>query len=209
VVYIGTDALVNFVLAGCLGTYYNDENLGYGLDQGEMWRHAVGVAICSEKIAEKVDPAMANQAFTCGLLHDIGKIILNTFVAEEFGSLNDIVECDGLSFIEAEKKVLGFTHAQVGAEIANLWNLPKEIVESIRYHHDPASAKEHPKLVAIVHVGNILCISFGIGIGADGLAYTFHPSSLELLKLQVNDLFNLSIEFHDALKKATDFLTLN
>jgi putative nucleotidyltransferase with HDIG domain len=208
-VYIGTDALVNFVLAGCLSSFYHRKNEGYGLDEGDLWRHAVGTAICSQKVAERADSSLAGLAFTCGLLHDVGKIILNAYVAEDFQRLIDLVEKEGISFLLAEERVLGYTHPQAGADIAESWNLPSEIVESIRYHHDPLLAKEHQKLVSIVHVGNILCISFGIGIGSDGLAYLFHPGALDILQIQVKDLFDLSIEVHDKFKRAQDLLALS
>lgn len=208
-VYLGTDALVNFVLAGCLSSFYSQENEGYGLDAGELWRHAVGTAICSQQIAEKVNPELTSMAFTCGLLHDVGKIVLNSFVAEEFQKMLEMVEKEGVSFLEAEKQVLGYTHPMVGADIARNWNLPEEIVESIRYHHEPLKAKKYQELVSIIHVGNILCISFGIGVGSDGLAYVFHPAALELLKINVDDLYTLSVDVHDQFKNAQELLHID
>ncbi len=207
-VYLGTDALVNFVLAGCLSNFCGQENKGYGLQKGELWRHAVGVAICSQKVAEHSDPRLSGSAFTCGLLHDIGKIIMNSFVAEAFRKMILMVENDGYSFLEAEKLVLGYTHPEAGGDIAEYWNLPSEIVESIRYHHDPMLATEHQKLVAIVHVGNILCVSFGIGVGSDGLAYLFHPAALNLLNISIEQLFQLSVEIHDRFKNAEALLNI-
>lgn len=207
-IYIGTDALVNFVLAGCLASYCQDENEGYGLEKGELWRHSVGTAICAQKVAEHAEPGMAGIAFTCGLLHNVGKIILNNYVAEAFPGMIELVEKRGMSFLDAEKQVLGYTHAEAGAAIAAHWNLPAEIVDSIRYQYNPTAAEEHKRLVAIVHVGNILCMSFGIGVGSDGLAYLFHPSAIKVLNLKIEDLFALSIEIHDQFKAADELLAL-
>ncbi|NQU45160.1 HDOD domain-containing protein [bacterium] len=207
-VYIGTDALVNFVLAGHLSRYYRKRQDGYGLDEGMLWRNAVGTAICSQRVAEIADRSLSGSAFTCGLLHCIGKIILNAYVAEEFQKLLDLVERTGIPFVQAEREILGFTHAQIGAVVADHWGLPPEIVESIRYYNDPLRATTNQKLVAIVHVGSILCISFGIGVGSDGLAYIFHPGALNLLEIRVDDLFALSIEIHDQFKNAEEILSL-
>lgn len=207
-VYIGTDALVNFVLAGCLSSYYREDNEGYGLTQGELWRHSVGAAICSQHVADLVDPELSGRAFTCGLLHDVGKMILNACVAEEFGNMLRMVEQDGKSFLDAEQERIGYTHPEAGAHIAEHWNLPAEIVDVLRYHHDPLMSEEHKRLVSVVHIGNILCISFGIGIGSDGLAYRFHPGALQLLGLKVQSLFELAVDIHDSYKKAEDLLAL-
>ena len=207
-IYIGTDALVNFVLAGCLASYCQDDIEGYGLAQGELWRHSVGTAICSQKVAEHAESGMAGIAFTCGLLLNIGKIILNTYAAEAFPEMLELVEKKGLSFLDAEKQILGYTHAETGGAVAAHWNLPAEIIDAIRYQYNPVAAEEHKRLVSIVHVGNILCISFGIGVGSDGLAYIFHPGAIKVLGLKIEDLFALSVEIHDQFKAADELLSL-
>lgn len=205
-VYIGTDALVNFVMAGCISSYCMDENEGYGLQRGELWRHSVGTAICSQKIAEKYARPCAPVAFTAGLLHDLGKMILNSFVAEDFSAILCLVEKYGFSFAEAEQKILGCTHAQLGAEIAEIWTLPAEFIDAIRYHHDPMDALSNRDLVAVVHIGDVMCMSFGIGVGLDGLAYRLNTVALESLHVDRNDLTLLAIDFHDAFKKAQESL---
>lgn len=207
--YIGTDALVNFVLAGQLSTYYNKENKGYGLEKGQLWRNAVGTAICSQRVAERVDAALSGSAFTCGLLHCIGKIILNTYVADSFYTIQDYVERTGTPFLLAEKQILGYTHAEVGAGLAEHWGLPGEIVESIRYFAAPMNAPTNKKLVSIVHIGNILCLTFGIGVGSDGLAYAVQPGALELLGLKMEDLYSLSVEIYEQYKRAEELLGLS
>ena len=208
-IYIGTDALVNLVLSGCIASFYQKGNEGYGLLESEMWRHAVGSAICSQIIAAHCAKDVAGVAFTAGLLHDIGKILLNSYVAAEFQKVIDLVERDGYNFVSAEMEVLGVTHPDAGAGIAEFWNLPSELVESIRYHHEPSKATDFKKLVAVVHIGDIMCISFGVGVGADGLAYDFDKEALDLLGLDQSDLDNLSIDFHDQLKNAQELLEIS
>lgn len=208
-VYIGTDALVNFVLAGHLSPYYQKENKGYGLDPGQLWRHAVGTAICSQKVADATDPSLSGSAFTCGLLHCVGKIILNTFVAKEFMHLLELVERTGIPFADAERKIIGFSYSEVGAQVAEHWELPSEIIDTIRYHLDPLRADpDNQKMVCMVHVGNIMCVSFGIGVGSDGLAYAFRPAALKKLNITVDKLFGLSVEIHDQFKNAEELLSL-
>ncbi|MBN1868908.1 HDOD domain-containing protein [Candidatus Sumerlaeota bacterium] len=207
-VYVGTDALVNFVLAGCLSTIYQKENRGYGLEEGQLWRHAVGCAICSQQVALKVDESLAGAAFTAGLLHDIGKIVMSSFVADEFLMLLDLVEREGISFLEGESRLLGYTHAEAGAEIAENWSLPEELVEAIRYHHEPQKAESFKKTVYCAYLGNILCVSLGIGVGHDGLATRFDPAITESLGLDPDNLLEMAVAIHDQFKKAEGLLAI-
>lgn len=207
-VYIGTDTLVNFVLAGCLSSFYQQAQGGYGLEKGELWRHSVGCAIASQRIAAQSSEDVSGQAFTAGLLHDIGKIILNAYVDKELPAILKLVESEQLSFCEAEKRVLGFSNTEAGTHVARHWNLPEPLIESIALHQDPTRAKVAPKLVAQVHLGNIICISFGIGVGTDGLAYTFHPKALEVAGIEIGDLYRLSLDVHDDYKKAEELISL-
>ncbi len=77
--------------------------------------------------------------FTAGLLHDIGKVILNEYVAKDFAEIIRRVTDDRMSFAEAERQVLGFSHEEVGCMIAEKWKLPSAIVRCIRFHHEPSA----------------------------------------------------------------------
>jgi putative nucleotidyltransferase with HDIG domain len=211
IVYLGTDAIVNFVLASSMAKVFPKENSGYGLDEGQLWRHAVAVAICSQLIAEKCAPELSALAFTSGLVHDAGKIAMNRFVGEEITDILQLVEKEGISFLDAEQRRLGYTHCDAGADVAKSWALPKDIIDTIRYHHNPTFPPDeevNETLIAVVHVGNILCISFGYGVGSDGLAYAFHSSMLKVLNLAPTELYNLSVSIHEKFSNAANIIEL-
>lgn len=208
-VYIGTDTLVNFILAGCLSSYYKQAQTGYGLERGELWRHSVGCAIASQRISQvENDPATKNLAFTAGLLHDIGKIVLDEFVGEAKDEIDNVASMRDLSFEEAEKEVLGFSQTEIGYTLAKHWNLPQALLEAIRFHQHPENTVEFPALVSQVHIGNVLSISFGIGLGNDGHAYTFHPYALNATGIRIASLFDLSLEIHEQFRRAEELLSL-
>lgn len=207
-VYIGTDTLVNFILAGCLATFYQQSQDGYGLATGDLWRHSVGCAIAAQRLSGNGDDAHRAEAYTAGLLHDVGKIILNTYVRDKFAEIMKLVQTDRISFDEAERNVLGYSHTDAGAVMAKEWNLPEPLVEAIAFHQDPSKAKNYKRLVSQVHLANVLCISFGIGLGSDGLAYTFHPAALEAVGVEVVDLYKISLEVHDEFVKAEELIGL-
>lgn len=207
-VYIGTDTLVNFILAGSLSAFYRQAQEGYGLAAGELWRHSVGCAIASQRIAADEDEADRAEAFTAGLLHDVGKIVMNSYISAEFQEIRAIVMSQQISFEQAEREVLGFSHTDAGAEMARSWNLPSSLVEAIAFHQDPVRATEHKRLVSQVHLGNLVCVSFGIGLGNDGLAYTFHPVAMNEIGLEVADLYRMSLEVHEEFNKAQELVGL-
>ena len=94
--------------------------------------------------------------FVAGLLHDIGKVILDEYLAKEFFEALRHAHRHNLSLHQAEHKILGVTHADVGGWLAAHWNLPSHIAESIAYHHSPAYAGKHRELVAIIHLADVL-----------------------------------------------------
>jgi len=106
-------------------------------------------------LAEKQNQHMVDDVFMAGLLHDTGKLVLAESVAEDYATVLDAARKDGLQLWEAERQILGATHAEVGAYLLGLWGLPDPIVESLAFHHSPSSCvhQEFTPLVA-VHVAD-------------------------------------------------------
>ena len=77
--------------------------------------------------------------------------------------IENVYSAEADSFVEAERAMFGFDHAEVGFLVARTWGLPPAVAESVRYHHDPASAAADPQLCAIVSLANALCVKLGLG----------------------------------------------
>jgi len=166
-------------------------------------RHSLNVADYARTLAAALElEELAPVVERAGLLHDIGKIVLHAELRSHFDTIIERVRSDGSSFEEAEREVLGYNHADVGAVIARAWNLPVSLCEAIEFHHDPTRAEHCPRLCAQVHIANILCISLGIGLGNDGLRYAFHPKSLEATGLAISDLYPLTLKIHQQFAQA-------
>jgi putative nucleotidyltransferase with HDIG domain len=191
IVILGYETLKSVVLALTLQKFYDREIKGYGLEKGDMWKHSVGCALAARMIATKVKYKSVEEAFVGGLLHDVGKIILNQFVRDELDKIIELSSTEGLSFSEAEKKILGFDHQDIGAKVADKWNFNEKIVEAIKQHHRPQKAIRDPELTAIVHVADFICLSLGLGIGSDGLLYPLKKEALQILKLDEPEIDNL------------------
>ena len=178
-VVLGNETLKDIIIAGSSARFYKGEiGAGYMLEQGELWKHSVAVAIMARLLVRHINNVDPGSAFTAGLLHDIGKRFLSSFVADDFARIVQKVDREKCSFVAAEKDCLGISHADLGAMILEKWQFSPEQVEAVRRHHDP-DALEGDELTALVALSNGLVISMGIGVGADGLATELHSKGLK------------------------------
>ncbi len=187
VVLLGQRTVRNMAIALSCQELLDRALPGYGMDTGELWRHSFCCAYAAQALARKAGYRVAEEAFVGGLLHDIGKVILNLYMQAEFAKVSKLASLASLPFMEAERLVLGFDHAEAGARVLEKWNLPAPLVASVRYHHSPQDEPEPSALTAIVHLADVQCLMMGVGLGGDGLNYPLHPSALSLLRLTEAD----------------------
>ncbi|MBX3095937.1 MAG: HDOD domain-containing protein [Fimbriimonadaceae bacterium] len=188
VVILGLRCVRNLAMVAATYPWLSKPLEGYGLAPLMLWQHSHSTALGSQYVAQKSGRLNPDVAFTGGLLHDIGKLALNASLDRKADALARLADLNGWTFVEAERTVLGFDHGQVGGHLAEKWNLPQEMVDSARFHHEPDRA-ETPSLVAdAVHVGNYLTMALGFGLGVDGLKYALCDSALLRLGLTPEDL---------------------
>ncbi len=183
---LGTNRVFQMVLCMSVAPLVRKPIKGYDLDSNDLWEHSIAVAICAEIIAEELNIQEVEDGFTAGLLHDIGKVVLGTFVEVDDDPIKEIVEKDKLAFNEAEMMVLGIDHAEVAGVLLDSWNLPAEVVSAARWHHQPSRCEsQHQTLVDVIHVADILCLNMGWGIGrVDGLQYRSDDRAAERLGMK-------------------------
>lgn len=191
---LGTVKVLQLVMSVHTNNMLASEQRGYGLEPGVLWKHSVSVALASSLFAQRLGLADASLAFTAGLLHDIGKVILNEYVAEEFAEIVRRVTEEHISFVEAEQKVLGFSHEEVGGMIAEEWKLPAQITRCVRYHHVPSALDPPDPLVDAVYLANCVCLMLGLGIGDDGLCSRADAAVLERRGLHKNELESIGAQ---------------
>ena len=133
------------------------------LKNRQMWEHSLAVGLAASSLAEVCGYEDPETAFTCGLMHDLGKVVLDRGVTAEYQRVLDLVYNEHRSFLDAETEIIGFDHAEIGRLVARKWNLPPLVEEVAGYHHDPAAAPLDPRLSAIVSAADALCVQRGIG----------------------------------------------
>jgi len=176
---------------------------GYKMNSGDLWKHSLAVAIASRLIAGKRYKDLENDAFSAGLIHDAGKIVLNKYVLERGNAFEEYMSDDQKSFLNAEKDILGFDHSEIAAEMCNLWKIPKSLISAICFHHYPAQSGDNT-LASIVHVADSLSLMSGIGSGVDGMLYKMDQRAQEFLRLTEQDLREILDETVESVDKITE-----
>jgi putative nucleotidyltransferase with HDIG domain len=183
---LGTNRIFQMVLCMSVAPLVSKPIKGYDMDAGSLWEHSIAVAVCAEQLAEALKLEGAEDAFTAGMLHDMGKVVLGTFVEVDDEPIREIVASDGLAFNEAERMVLGIDHAEVAAVLLEDWQLPGEVVAAARWHHEPGKApQDHRQMVDLIHVADILCLNVGWGVGTDGLQYRLDEKANDRLGVRI------------------------
>lgn len=181
VVLLGSKRLVQIVMASCVNAILDKPVPGYGLSPGELWRHSIAVSVTSEGLMKLLGLPDSDRVFTAALLHDIGKLVLGSYVNESIEEIEKII-ADGDSFESAVRKAVGTDHAEIGAKILSRWFFPDYLVEAVRWHHEPDIHTLNPVL-DVVHVANIICMMLGIGTGREELQ--FEPSDMVVKRLGI------------------------
>ncbi|HPL63820.1 MAG: HDOD domain-containing protein [Syntrophales bacterium] len=208
VVFLGQENIVRAIQVSGISKYFKKAS-GYGLNGPELWRHSVGVALMTQIISRKISGREDTKLFTAGLLHDIGKVILGEFVDDSIRRINGLVNDHGYSFIRAEEEVLGMNHAEVGGKMAQQWNFPQDIRDSITYHHRPDLMEKGENLFCwIIYLADQVCLMAGVGGGADGLAYWGLKDVIEILKIRQKDVEMGIIELLKDLESAKELIEI-
>lgn len=188
VLILGHQQILHIVLTLAFGGAMTVPLAGYAVEANELWRHSLTTATASEFIVSNgIDINVeASVAFTVGLLHDIGKLVLSQALTPEFQSnIRALIAEKKLLRSEAEKVVVGTDHAEVGGALLQAWHLPEDIIEAVKNHHHPV-LEPRPKLSAVAHVAN--CVAHRVN------AVPGTESNEMQVDVLVADVFGLSGE---------------
>jgi len=183
IVLLGMHTIRNLAMAAGCHDVLDREVISYAIRRGDLWKHSMCVGYASQQIAKRAHYTIIEEAFVAGLLHDIGKVLISTYMGSELCDVMAHAQQANQSFASSEQDILGFDHAEVGARLTEHWNLPTHLVEAIRYHHNPSLQDPPSMLTSIVHLADVLCITLGIGLGTDGLQYSLEDKTIEMLNL--------------------------
>lgn len=187
-VLLGEKRLLQMVVSTSLEGYFTDSSHGYSLCKGGLFKHALGVALTAEALAGFTGRVSSKIAYTGGLLHDIGKIILDQYMTPFHPFFYRRTQVDTIDLCDAEKEKFGHSHAEVGGLLAENWSLPDNLVDAIRFHHCPERATVDPELTHIVYLADLLMSRFQVGQELECLNIDQFSLRLKKVGLSVSQL---------------------
>lgn len=164
---VGMQRLVEVAVGSSLRRTLPVRLPGYGISSSKFWIHCTAVATIAEALAYRIKLPSAEMAYTAGLMHDIGQLVIGNFLAET------MPESDWWTFNTPaeERNLIGSNHCDVGKEIAIRWNLPPVVADTCRWHHELTRAPESidTGLNTVIHAADALAFMLGFkGVGYIG-----------------------------------------
>ncbi len=185
IILLGFNTVRNALLSLSIIDVFSGKAKLEGFDITDFWRHSIAVAVTSTHLAEKSRLHSPEEAFTAGLLHDMGQIVLYQVFQDLFHAVWTIAKEKNLCFYDAEKKAIPVSHAQIGGHLAKKWQLPAGLVDTIRYHHSVSKGANDPSLVKLVHTADIIVNRYMFDRKDNAHFSKVHPDALRVLKPQI------------------------
>jgi putative nucleotidyltransferase with HDIG domain len=171
---------------------------GYRLGDKELWYHSIAVASAAHWLAGVLRFPDPEKAYIAGLLHDIGKLLLDQYVLVDYQQVVTLMHRHKVNLWQVEAHLYGIDHASVGGFMAAHWQFPLELAEAIRCHHAPAAEGPEVRLPAIVNLANALIDSSPTLI-SELEGRVIHPNSLRILNLDGPSVDRLRVKLNDVL----------
>jgi putative nucleotidyltransferase with HDIG domain len=210
VAFLGLNKVAGVVMMATLSKNLTAAQKGYDLNDGELWKYSVSSALIAQSLAEKRKMKNIPCLFTSALLKDIGKVILSTYIKDAFEKIILRVREDRLTFLEAEKNVIGIDHAELGAMVADKWRFSPEMVFIIKNHHDPMKILVGDELsIPVIYLADTICMMVGIGGGADGLAYRYYQEVMDRLDFSESNLQQTIVDFWEKNKAVEEMINIS
>lgn len=187
VALVGTQQLQDLAAATCVIDKFRDVPPNF-MDMMSYWRHSLACGVCARIIAHQRRESNAERLFLTGLLHDIGSVVICLRGQNKLMRVIRRCKLQHETLHQAESKVFGFDHAEVGAELLRLWRLPESLAEPVAHHHRPHGARSFPLETAIVHIADIIVHSMEIGSNGENRVPPLDEEAWEALDLDPQSL---------------------
>ncbi len=213
VIMLGMNTVKNLVLGATVLNAFGERQNFRALNMDMFWEHSLGVGVIAKLIAKKrnIDKKLLEGYFIAGLLHDIGKIPLNSQFSNEYMNIIEVPGMEPQPFFISEKKVLGIDHTHVGNLIAEKWKLGEEISDTITYHHTPETYQGvQNDILFTVILSDYYANSARIGFSGNRYMEDLYPQASQYFgdgaNFSFNDIDAFNGEVEQEIEKAQIFL---
>jgi putative nucleotidyltransferase with HDIG domain len=186
-IMMGEKQFLQFVISASMEGFFEETAQGYSLCKGGLYKHALGTAMVAERLSHFAGNISSDKAYTAGLLHDIGKVVLDQSIATAYPYFYRRTQEEDAHLITIEQEAFGLTHPEAGGRLAEIWHLPESLIDTIRHHHAPEEASVYPELTYLVYLADLLMSRFVVGQELERLDTERLASRLKKIGLRPED----------------------
>jgi len=173
---------------------------GYGYDAQELWKHSLSAALSAKMIAAIKNKDLMHEAHTAGLIHDVGKIILDRYILENMDQISVYMVQEEKSFLDAERFIFGFDHAEIASEVCRAWKIPEKISLAISCHHQP-SYSCGDELSYVLHLADHIAAKSGASYDEDEAFAELETGTLEFIGIGRDEIRDIMLQVLEAIEQ--------
>jgi len=208
VAFIGMDNLRNLIVMDVLKNLVTNSKSSDVFSRNKLWLHSAAVAICSQLIAERIFQQNSENAFLCGLIHDIGMIIEDQLEPELFMMACNAYKSGEKSIIQYEKEHIGTDHAKVGFQLARDWKLPLSVLNGIQQHHLNNNKIKPEELTGIIQIADYLIYRQNV-TPIEGMQGNLSQTLLLHMRKNIQEYKAIALDLPEELAKAEELYSLD
>ena len=203
VVYIGMKNLRNMLVIEALKEIFKNGKEEGVFSRSKLWLHCAAVSICGQMITERIFQQKGEDAFLCGILHDIGLILEDQMEHALFAQSLDAWQADDRSLIECEREIIGTDHCALGFGLAKDWKFSLEVQETIKLHHDSRKEVDPSSLLGIIQISEYIVSKLNYA-ELTGMQRTLCDSLAEHIRENVQEYKAMTQDLPEEMAKAED-----
>ncbi|MFP4520588.1 MAG: HDOD domain-containing protein [Fibrobacterota bacterium] len=207
IVILGFNTVKNIVLTASIFEVFGGRDSD-SFDIEKFWLHSIACGATSKTIAEHLKLKSAEECFISGLLHDIGKLIFDQYVNEDFAKVVKAASKKNILIKDAENEMMGVSHNEIGGWLCNKWKLPDDLRNAVQYHHSPELADDKTMTTTITHFSDVLVKALNYGSGGDNRVPQVSEYSWKKLNMNRNTLDKMLPVIDSEVDKAAVFLQI-
>ncbi|WP_198146062.1 HDOD domain-containing protein [Desulfonatronovibrio magnus] len=206
--FLGDKIILSLALDSSAGDMYHAPLEGYVSEQDALWKHSLYTAISAREVARFARTQLSPEAaYTAGLLHDIGKAVIDQWLSGQASALVEQAMRDHADYNHKEQETINTDHAEVGALLMIRWELPETLRHAVAWHHSPGMAPEESRPLAYaVHLGDYLAMMNGVGTGVDTLVYSLDSGYSSYFNITSHNLELISLDSQQEYQQTIDAL---
>jgi HD-like signal output (HDOD) protein len=204
IILLGLSAVKNIAIAASIARLFKGSRISEQFSASDLWRHSVAVAVAARTIAKLAPhPAMADEIFVAGLIHDLGTLIERQAYPDQFAEVIDRCLTEGGNFLECEREIIGADHQAFGVALTTKWKFPRHLRAAVGFHHNPdALSPELRNMAVLIQAADTLVCEEQIGFYLTAYGSTVTDEMLAMLEISRDQLESVRASLPELLAEA-------